>query len=306
MSQDTGLLTPTQDLPVASPDLPDVPVASLDLTNIPTPTPDLTDVPTPTPNLPVTPPDVPVTPTPTPDITNIVNTPPPLPDTVEQAPLPEELTPPPAPDLTIPTPEADSDVAHVAINDSAIDWTRIPSNLHGPIRYLIGEFRSAVELELLRHWITLEQAWNDEVSITFISTVQSLIHLQIGSLRLATKHRPPQILQWSKERRRMGPNPKPTVTIRSFAPAMRAWWCQLQPEWRKFPGLDWPLCRDTPDDETWIEVRKGGGNGIVGVIVCLYWWREAARSSMEHSEYESVLEDVAWVLSQLTLLECQK
>lgn len=73
------------------------------------------------------------------------------------------------------------------------------------------------------------------------------------------------------------------------------------PPWRA-DGVPkrWPLLRNAPPNETWDEVRKGERNGVLLLLLTLSWWKAASDlGSEERDEYESALEDVAWLMPLL-------
>ncbi len=75
------------------------------------------------------------------------------------------------------------------------------------------------------------------------------------------------------------------------------------PEWR-LSGIvadnAWPLSRSIPGAEAWRKVKKTGPQGVVLVLFGLALWRSATvAGDSSRREYISVLEDVAWVMSEL-------
>lgn len=74
------------------------------------------------------------------------------------------------------------------------------------------------------------------------------------------------------------------------------------PGWRHRPDVGaWPLLQTAPVDEDWAEVRRVGAHGLLLVVMGLYWWRSTATTERQQNEYSSMLEDVAWVFSQLAV-----
>lgn len=74
----------------------------------------------------------------------------------------------------------------------------------------------------------------------------------------------------------------------------------MMPVWRHRSDIGaWPLSRDVPDNENWKSIRRVGAQGLLLVVLGLFWWRSNAKKEREQNEYTSVLEDVAWVFSVL-------
>lgn len=68
---------------------------------------------------------------------------------------------------------------------------------------------------------------------------------------------------------------------------------------------DWPLPLQIPAGESWQEARLGGSNGLMLIVLCLFWWRQVAEEEFDKvalAEYASVAEDVAFVFE--AILNC--
>ena len=72
------------------------------------------------------------------------------------------------------------------------------------------------------------------------------------------------------------------------------------PTWRQV-SFGWPLVRVKPDGENWDRIRKGGANGFVMLIIATSWWLKKASTASARAEVASVVEDLAFVLDQLTV-----
>lgn len=75
----------------------------------------------------------------------------------------------------------------------------------------------------------------------------------------------------------------------------------MQPSWRVANGAEEAeqLSRDTPAQETWQSLKKGGTAGIYVVIVGLSWW--VAAQNLERDEnLWAVVDDVSWILQEIT------
>jgi hypothetical protein len=89
----------------------------------------------------------------------------------------------------------------------------------------------------------------------------------------------------------------PQFKVGEFAAVWRTWWESLQPNWR--PQECWPPSRDTPPDEDWSVLRRGGINGLFVVLMCLSWWAQKLRSAKEQLAFKEAMSDVAWVIQQV-------
>lgn len=65
-------------------------------------------------------------------------------------------------------------------------------------------------------------------------------------------------------------------------------------------GNEWPLRREIKEDESWPELRKGGRNGFKLIMVALNWWLRGTSSTSEENKALSVLEDVVFVLENMS------
>jgi hypothetical protein len=63
--------------------------------------------------------------------------------------------------------------------------------------------------------------------------------------------------------------------------------------------VDGKLTKNTPEDEKWGGLMKGGTAGIYTVVVALSWWVKALGKSAEGGDVSTVVQDVTWVLNQV-------
>lgn len=114
-------------------------------------------------------------------------------------------------------------------------------------------------------------------------------------MKLSAENRPLAFTSWLRGKKLI--TASSPIDLIAFSAAFRAWWRANMPSWR-LTELGWPLSRSPPAGETWDCVKKPGVQGSFLFVVALFWWRTAisdASQSMKN-EYESALEDVAWVL----------
>ncbi|KAI0061780.1 hypothetical protein BV25DRAFT_1804975, partial [Artomyces pyxidatus] len=114
--------------------------------------------------------------------------------------------------------------------------------------------------------------------------------------QLATAGRPSQVGHWISRGRDFAKPPdvgKPT----EFAAIWRKWWTKLQPDWR---GVTWPLDRTgAGPSEDWAELLKSGRSGFEVIVITLSWWLKVVSTDKQRREWESAVEDVAWVLEHM-------
>jgi hypothetical protein len=98
----------------------------------------------------------------------------------------------------------------------------------------------------------------------------------------------------------------PDVQPEAYGKSFTKWWIALQPTWRRTE--DGNLSKDTPDDEKWGGLLKGGTAGIYTVVVALSWWVKALANYADGGDASTAVRDVTWVLDQLggTLLSDQE
>ncbi len=123
--------------------------------------------------------------------------------------------------------------------------------------------------------------------------------------KYAVAPRPKAITAWTCRTERL-PDDAPDFDVADFGDEMRRWWSTLMPKWRYPLGSTdaakdkWPLQRNLPDSESWSKVRKVGPNGLFLVLLGLAWWKSATAAGQgARREYSSVVEDVAWVVSNI-------
>lgn len=107
--------------------------------------------------------------------------------------------------------------------------------------------------------------------------------------KLGTTSRPECIKMWIARARSSKWHPK--IDLDVFEGEFWCWWKSLQPEWRQ-------SLQQEGGDITVLD--KPGANGIVSVIVALFYWGKALGSGREtSSEWLRAVKDVEWVLAHL-------
>src|SRR5271169_2080338 len=72
---------------------------------------------------------------------------------------------------------------------------------------------------------------------------------------------------------------------------------QDQPEWRL--ADDGSFNYETPKDEDWCILHKGGSAGLYIVVVALSWWIRALRPDIPSFHAWTAVHDVQWVIDQI-------
>ena len=86
------------------------------------------------------------------------------------------------------------------------------------------------------------------------------------------------------------------VDPKKFGAAVLKWWLTIQPVTRK----NWPPVYDSlSDDFSFNYFNHGGPNSTFLMILCLGWWAKALDLGMDFMEFDMVVNDVHWVLSQI-------
>ncbi|KAI0054924.1 hypothetical protein BV25DRAFT_1764828, partial [Artomyces pyxidatus] len=116
-----------------------------------------------------------------------------------------------------------------------------------------------------REWTNVVVLWGQlERSLKYPDRMDRMHWLDV-------KKRPAAIGEWIKRHRDYAK--MPTIKDASqFGASWREWWSSLQPAWRRSSdGDDWPMKR-SGDSASWVELAKGGPNGLVLVLIAVVWW----------------------------------
>ena len=112
--------------------------------------------------------------------------------------------------------------------------------------------------------------------------------------KLATADCPDAILQWKKRARSSTWRPD-IPNVASFEREFRTWWISLQPTWRVSEGT---IIAGGRGD--WDILRKSGQNGLVCVLVGLFYWGTAVQDNENGRKgWAEHVEDCVFVLRQL-------
>ena len=182
----------------------------------------------------------------------------------------------------------------VAIPATAIDVADVPAFLlsHGKGKREVDIFAYLNEVQdphfrqILFHYIKFEANVNSDTNGT-----------------LSTKKRPAEIAQWTSRAR---PSNLPDLgtekrTFQKFVNSVFEWWGTIQPSWRTFKRGQ--VSRNVGG--SWEGLYAPRINGLLNVVMLAYWWvrilDEKQPEDGVREEYETFAEDVAWVLSKLSV-----
>ncbi|KAF9521042.1 hypothetical protein BS47DRAFT_1356997 [Hydnum rufescens UP504] len=86
--------------------------------------------------------------------------------------------------------------------------------------------------------------------------------------------------------------------VSKYENAWWQWWTSCQPPWRPKDLRTDPPHHTVPPEADWSVVKKGGLNGLLGVMIALGFWREHIQvGHEEYSHWLSAMWDVAWVMN---------
>ncbi|KAJ7681051.1 hypothetical protein DFH06DRAFT_948515, partial [Mycena polygramma] len=103
--------------------------------------------------------------------------------------------------------------------------------------------------------------------------------------------RPKVISGWVRSAR----TSQPQVSLLTFPKEWWSWWKDINPKWQLSGG---ELVRD--GGGSWDALICPGQNGFLNVLVCLKWWRVALGTSGDRTDWLRAVDDVKWVLEQMT------
>jgi hypothetical protein len=122
------------------------------------------------------------------------------------------------------------------------------------------------------------------------------------------KKRPPEITYWNSYGQTTPMSFTCNEKFEKFRANLLQWWVELQPKWRQDSQLGLGDARVTPADWAvdWSSVAVRGPKGIYQFLTGLGWWYSYTSTNTDivdpkaHSTWVSFLEDIDWVLDQLT------
>ena len=91
--------------------------------------------------------------------------------------------------------------------------------------------------------------------------------------------------------------------IELFGITCMKWWHKIQPHFRQNGAelLPLPNLTQTEDGNPWANIRKGGPNGLVIIMLLLFWWGQFAVSGTEtEKQWRDTAADV-WRVIQLMI-----
>ncbi|KIJ28051.1 hypothetical protein M422DRAFT_54788 [Sphaerobolus stellatus SS14] len=112
--------------------------------------------------------------------------------------------------------------------------------------------------------------------------------------RLPAGSRPMFMTKWIGKGRPMGDlaGLAGNYDAKELGSEWESWWMDIQPQWLH-EGTE------QPTKDPWINIRKGGVNGIANLLVLLWWWRSKAKGN-ELRRWKRKVSDVTDVLTKAT------
>ena len=120
---------------------------------------------------------------------------------------------------------------------------------------------------------------------------------------LPTAVRPAEVSRWTVAARPadLPAYAKGKRTFSDFVDSIFAWWAAIQPPWRSFKRGE--VSREVQG--SWDVLRAPRINGLLNVVVLVYWWgrilEEQKPEDGVRADYEQLADDVAWVISNLSV-----
>ncbi|KAJ7699818.1 hypothetical protein B0H16DRAFT_1245924, partial [Mycena metata] len=113
-----------------------------------------------------------------------------------------------------------------------------------------------------------------------------------------TAMRPKEVSGWISRARSGGPQPR-IIDVFVFAARWWAWWLEINPQWRVQTGTTVKhLAKEGEGD--WDSLASTGPNGMLNVVICLRWWRDALGGDEGGmAGWNEAVEDVKWALERI-------
>jgi hypothetical protein len=111
-------------------------------------------------------------------------------------------------------------------------------------------------------------------------------HGYAGPSKLASTNRPGAVAAWIQRAR--SPQFRPIIKdLVAYEAGYIAWWAALQPDWRVVHDH---VVQDKVEGD-WAVLRKPGANGIVSIMVALFYWGLQAQKDKDHQKQWSLAVD---------------
>jgi hypothetical protein len=79
-----------------------------------------------------------------------------------------------------------------------------------------------------------------------------------------------------------------------------SWWEACQPPWCR--GTGWPFSREEPTKADWGKLIARGQNGMFIVVMSTTWWASSLESSSDRDAFNEAVDDIRWVVEQISKL----
>ncbi|TRM61973.1 hypothetical protein BD626DRAFT_404777 [Schizophyllum amplum] len=135
---------------------------------------------------------------------------------------------------------------------------------------------------LLRAWRTLEGKHKFDIAK--------------GSKVKISAAKPDALWSWIAAGRTRSKKQPVIADVKVFSLQLIAWWCALQPAWRKIDYDGLPKAARAGGGEWGQPLETHGQNGMLSVVACLAWWAVALGASRESDmQWRRMVDDVTWV-----------
>ena len=144
--------------------------------------------------------------------------------------------------------------------------------------------------ETLALWVEIEKQFRYQektVSYSISVTYSPSMNFLQEPKNLTSTSCPPEVAQWIARARRV--QYTPIVNVNKYELQWWAWWTKCQPTWR---SGDLRNATDfvVPVNADWSQIKRGGLNGILSVLIALAFWRDCI--SQDCFVWNQAVEDV--------------
>ncbi|KAJ7722081.1 hypothetical protein B0H16DRAFT_1334874 [Mycena metata] len=202
-------------------------------------------------------------------------------------------TPPTAAPVSAPTPAS---IPAAPATLTPTEW-RGPTCPAAAAEWFSDAFGEVTRQDLGCHYDSLVAAW---------IRVEAACKYAQGPTKLPSTHRPRQVGNWishTRGKRAMGAHLTDVSNPTEYAGEWQRWWDSLQPAWRDRGGKGWSTANGYGrKGNEWDKLEQWGTNGVLSVVVALYFWGKAVHGREEfETVWEESVMDAVWMLEGLVI-----